>query len=253
MARTRAAKTAPFIAAFAGSGDVDQKNVDALLDNFFPETGDMQVVIPDTVRRSQKGLMAAWNWATEFEVPVEKLDPADFITYLKAQATESDASVFLVLAWKDGDKIAEQLLDQASKESIPVKDLCKALDDLEFDEEEDDQAVPEQEEEDHPAAAAKTRGKPRGGTAQAKDTEVPAKDGLGVIGGEFFALGASLEAIIRNMIREELNPEKATVAALVNEDGEYKLGGKGRPGKGWTAVKLTPTEAHEAGLDVPEE
>jgi hypothetical protein len=253
--RTRAPKKVT-IFAFAGNGELDKKNTEALLDQFIPEELNASALIPDTIRRTQKTLMHVWSWLDEVKIPYEKLDPADIVPYL-TEALEEGADVTLVLAWTDGDKIAEQLLDQALEAKIPVKDLCKAWDDLEW--EPDDQTVPAREQEDpEPPAATKTRGKPRG-TTQAKEpaakettqTTTQTTQAAEPLSGSAVLL---LEEAIRTIVREEINlrfPEKATVHALVNEDGDYKIALKGRPARGWTAVMLTPAEAASVGLEVP--
>lgn len=280
--------------ALAGNGDVTFENAKALLDDWLPVEG-VGLVFPK-LPRNAKTLRAIAKWAEEEEITVMP-DITDLIESLIRAHKEGD-QVYLVLAW-DETEASSKLLEQALAADIQVKDLTRALDDLEF------------EDEDVPAESAGEPESPSGRTSEQRAdnndalAEQAGEDGSGdtnstvlhdvestgadtpvlsiasgvvqatAIGpatiapqgrtytpivqatGEVTPFAVYLEEWVRTLVREEIAlalapPEKKNVPVLVDEDGNYRLGGKGRPRKGETATVLTPSEAKAVGIELEE-
>lgn len=234
--------------ALAGTGDVTAENAIALLDDWLPVEG-VTLAFPK-LPRNAKTLRAVQKWAEEEELHVLS-EQSNLIDVLCTAAAKDGHEVYLVLAWDDTES-SSQLLEQALTHSIPVKDLTRALDDLEFDDESKAEELAAEPVEE-PAV------EPEPGTYAAKAVQaivnapaIIAPQGVGL------SEQPSLESLIRDIIRDEFakltaEPEKATVPVLYDEDGNYRLGGKGRPRKGETATHITPSEARALGLELDED
>jgi hypothetical protein len=279
--------------ALAGTGDVTPENAEALLDDWLP-VENVSFVFPKLPRNAKTlRSIARWAEAEGIDVVESERGPEVMIGHLEHARAEGD-QVYLVLLWDDTEACTG-LLEQALAVEIEVKDLTRALDDLEFDDEDENvSAEPAVEPEAAPeprarrsskasrgadAAAEGTKRRSESETAPAddgdvagvsSDTSVPADDNVVV---QASAVGPAtvapqgqpitaypggvqqvLEVWIRAIVQDELaikfppKPESAEIPVLMSDDGEYKLGGKGRPAKGWTATKVTVTEARKLGL-----
>ena len=274
--------------AVAGSGEVTVDNAVALLDDWLP-VENVGVLFPK-LGRKDKTLRGILDWAKE---DMDVMEDQENLVAALAGAKKDGDEVYLVLAWDDTET-SSKMLEQALEVEIPVKDLTRALDDLEFEDAEPasepepttrrsrKKATDNGAEADTPWDASAedsdsadaghvddTGGADTSVSEHGDDADVvqattmgPAviapmgKPALKTDNHSFAAL--ALETLIREIIRDEYKkltakPETKSVPALMDEDGNYQLGGKGRPPKGWTAVKLTPTEARAVGIEVPEE
>jgi hypothetical protein len=258
---TRSAKPAPpecWTVAFVGKGDVSEDNAKNLLDKqLLPETGEVQALLPTTIpKRGSRGLR---NVATlleeEWDIPIQELEPEDMVAQL-LQAKEDGETVYLIIFGTD-DKLSVELAEAALDAGIGVKDMCAALDDVEFEPE--PPAAPEPEAE----APRRGRGRPRKDETVAAEVAGPATIVTPLLGDASAA--ALLEAAIRQIVREELAvfpgvhafgvqdeaqpEEERTVRAFVNDDGEYRRATKrSRARDGETEVMLTETEAAANGI-----
>lgn len=142
------------------------ENVKALLDDWLPEEnvdGDVleynPPIIPEKIRRSDKGLNKVWDWLHKtFGDDVERLPSDEMLAELIRQREEDDAAVYLVfIPGEDDDHLP--VVKAAIEADIPVLDLTQGLADYEPPQD----AEPPAEK----PAIRRTRGKPRGET---KDT-----------------------------------------------------------------------------------
>jgi hypothetical protein len=256
MARTKP-QTECWTVAFVGKGDVSEDNAKNLLDKqLFPETGEIQALLPDSIpKRGSRGLRNVQTLLEdEFDIPVQELAPEDMVAQL-LQAKEDGEVVYLVIFGTD-DKLSVELAEAALDAGIGVKDMCAALDDVEFEPE--GAAEPEPE----PEAPRRGRGRPRKDATVAAEVAGPATIVQPLLGDASAA--SLLDAAIRQIIREELAvfpgvhafgvqddtpAEEKTVRAFINDDGEYRRATKrSRARDGETEVMLTETEAAAAGL-----
>jgi hypothetical protein len=121
-----------FTTAYAGSAQLDEENVAALLDQLLPDNLGM-VYVPERVTRSQPGLRLAVKWL-EAEVGTEGTIPVpNLLDALLKRREETGDEVALVMAY-DPDKDAE-LAKEAHDKGIRVINLAAAGDDLLFEEE----------------------------------------------------------------------------------------------------------------------
>ena len=254
----RSAKTQPecWTVAFVGKGDISEANATELLDKqLLPRDAEVQALLPETVpRRGSKGLRTVVTLLQdEWNIPTQNLTPEDMVAQLLS-AKEEGETVYLITLGVEDPELAEAALDAG----IQVKDLCAALDDVEFEAEAPAEPEPE------PEAPRRGRGRPRKDASVAAEVAGPAaivtqNEGPGDTAAHLLA-----EAI-RQIIREELavHPgvhsfgtadeaepaEEKTVRAFINDDGEYRRATKrSRARDGETEVMLTETEATEAGL-----
>jgi hypothetical protein len=267
--------------AFVGDGDVSEDNAKELLDTqLFPVDAPVQALLPKIPQRGHKGLRAVADLLrNEFDIPARELPPARLTAALQEAREAGEEVCLVILGTEDDDAVmaAEAALDAG----IDVKDLCAALDDVEFE--------PEAVEEAVTTDAPRRRGRPR------KDATVEARvDGPAAIpdavaagvsaagcrcrscagAGPADALNrnipageaaALLERAVRMIIREELamhpgvhafgegdepaEPGAKTVRAFVNGDGKYRRATKrSRVREDETEVMITEAEAQEAGL-----
>jgi len=257
MARSSKPQPECWTVAFVGKGDVSEDNAKSLLDKqLFPETGEIQALLPETIpRRGSRGLR---NVATlleeEWDIPVRNLEPEDMVAQLLTAKEEGEV-VYLILFGVD-DKVSLELAEAALDAGIGVKDMCAALDDVEFEAEAPAEPEPE------PEAPRRGRGRPRKDATVTAEVDGPATIVTPLLGDASAA--TLLEAAIRQIIREELavHPgvhafgvqddkpeEEKTVRAFINDDGEYRRATKrSRARDGETEVMLTETEAADAGL-----
>lgn len=275
--------------AFAGTGEVTPENATALLDDWLPIEG-VELLFPKVSRRD-KTLQALVKWGKDEEIDVHE-DQEQLVDKLVELRNGGD-EVYLVLAWDESES-SSKLLEQALEAEVPVKDLTRALDDLEFE----DETVPDPVSEPEPTgrrsrkkADDDKRGDPPWDTSgedsngvvhvsvAAPDTDnAPVQPAKGDVvqatttGPAVLApdarlpegadpaniFGVIIGDMIREIVRDEYakltaKPEEATIPVLIDPDGNYRLGGKGRPRKGETATKLTPTEALAVGIELPED
>lgn len=257
---TRAAKPAPpecWTVAFFGKGDVSEDNAKELLDKqLFPTTGEIQALLPETVpRRGSRGLRNVETLLKEeWDIPIQNLGPEDMVAQLLASQKDGE-TVYLVLLGTDDPELAEAALDAG----IPVKDLCAALDDVEFEPE----AAAEPEPE--PEAPRRGRGRPRKDATVAAEVAGPATIVTQPNERPSDTDAAQLlRAAIQQIVREELSmhpgvhsfgptdepaEEEKTIRAFINDDGEYRRATKRSVVReGESEVMLSKTEAQEAGL-----
>jgi hypothetical protein len=242
--------------AFVGNGDISQENAKELLDKqLLPIDAQVQALMPaDIPRRGYKGLKVVEDLMEhEFDIPQRALLPADMIAQLLSAREEGEEVCLVILGTEDSDAVeaAEAALDAG----IAVKDLCAALDDVEFEPEAEPEAEPE---------PPRRRGRPRKDATVTADVAGPATINQQLQVSELTA-AELLEQAIRNIVREELavhpgvhafgdadepaEAEAKTVRAFVNPDGEYRRATKrSRVRDGETEVMLTETEAKDAGL-----
>jgi len=287
--------------ALAGTGEVTPENAEKLLDDWLPVEG-VALLFPKLPRNAKTMRhLVKWAQGEEIDVHEDQEQLVDALVELRKGGDE----VYLVLAWDDTEA-SSKLLEAALEAEIQVKDLTRALDDLEFEDETDVPAEPVDPPKSRSRRASKQREDTPGDVAEAaaeepsagessvpdaedvasSDTDTPvhadadvvvqaittgpatiAPQGVTYVTSESTLelplseqspwIGAHLEAWIRHIIRDEYKlltakPEKKSVHALVDQDGNYRLGGKGRPRKGEEAVTLTPTEARAVGLEVEE-
>jgi pyruvate/2-oxoglutarate dehydrogenase complex dihydrolipoamide acyltransferase (E2) component len=117
--------------AFAGTGEVDEGNAAALLDDFLPQTLGA-VYRPTRVPRSNKPLSAVINWLESDDIlgPKGTVPSDDLIADLLSRRAEGD-DIALVVIWPAEPSEDELTLAKAAFEAgIPVRNLAAALDDL---------------------------------------------------------------------------------------------------------------------------
>lgn len=244
--------------AFVGDGDVSEENAKELLDKqLFPIDAQVQALMPESIpRRGYKGLKVVADLLEhEFDIPQQAVAPKDMTAALLGAKDEGEEICLVILGTEDEDavKTAEAALDAG----IAVKDLCAALDDVEFEPEVEEPAEPE-------PVPTRRRGRPRKDATVTVSVAGPATINEQLQVGELTA-AELLERAIRVIIKEELamypgvhaygdadepaEPEPKTVRAFVNADGKYRRAtARGRVREGETEVMLTETEAREAGL-----
>src|SRR5580692_1031287 len=228
MARTKP-QTECWTVAFVGKGDVSEDNAKNLLDKqLFPETGEIQALLPDSIpKRGSRGLRNVQTLLEdEWDIPVQQLEPEDMVAQL-LQAKEDGEVVYLVLFGVD-DKVSLELAEAALDAGIGVKDMCAALDDVEFEAEAPAEPEPE------PEAPRRGRGRPRKSETVTAEVDGPAVINETPLLGDASA-AVLLEAAIRQIIREEISmfpgvhafggntdpepQEEKTVRAFINDDG----------------------------------
>jgi len=262
----RKPKSTPKTVAFAGSGEVSEELVKALLTDFFGDD-DVFAIIPATVRRGQKGLKQVEAFLKDADIQYDPEEENEFIGKLHEYRKEGD-EVTLVLLWT-GDETEERLLDEALAADIPVKDLTRALDDISFAEEDEEETPVEPE----PAPPSRTRGTPRssqgkssrasrGALRAAEDTaarkadadEAQATTEVAQVVQEvssnltdlnllFIYAFETYISLAVDAALDERGIKVKTVGVLVDEDGNYRVATKGRPRKAETPATLTISEA----------
>jgi hypothetical protein len=244
--------------AFVGKGDVAEDNAKNLLDKqLLPPDAEVQALVPDSIpKRGSRGLRNVVTWLDEFNIPMQQLAPEDMVAQLLS-AKEEGEIVYLVLFGVD-DPVSLELAEAALDAGIGVKDMCAALDDVEFEAEAPAEPEPE------PEAPRRGRGRPRKSETVAAEVAGPAVINETPLLGDASA-AVLLEAAIRQIIREEMAmfpgvhafgvqdepqpAEEKTVRAFINDDGEYRRATKrSRARDGETEVMLTESEAAAAGL-----
>lgn len=256
--------------AFVGDGDIAMANAKQLIDQqLLPVDAQAQAILPDNIpRRGFKGLKVVRDLLeNEFDIATRELAPEDFVSALLDAKEDGEEICLVLLGTADEDAVATA--EAALEGGISVKDLCAALDDVEFEE-----AAPEPEPEPEPA---RRRGRPRKDATVTAEIAGPAqvtaalKETAGLL-----SAAQLLEQAIRLIVREEMHPgahafgvtddqpepesggvdlggrptsEPKTVRAFVNTDGEYRRATKrSRVREHETEVMLTETEARDAGL-----
>jgi hypothetical protein len=236
-----------FHVGFFGNGEVTQQNATELLDTqLLPAEPDTEfaIYLPDSIRRTQKGLNAVRTALNVFELEYEQVSAEDMITVLAGKDP-----AYLVVLWDGEDEATAALVEKAITAGIKVKDLCAALDDVELADEE--------------APKPPTRGKPRATAGQAVEAKV---EGPAVIASAADRTAAQLmESAIRGMIHEEfakmglslghnafaqVPEEEQKVRAFVDSDGAYEKAPDStrKAPRGKRTVLLTADEAAQAGL-----
>lgn len=270
--------------AFAGSGEVDDGNAAALLDDLLPQALGA-VYRPKRVPRSNKSLSAVIDWLESKDVLGQHgtVPSEDLIGEMLTRREVGD-DVTLVVIWPEEpgeDELA--LAKSAFENDIPVKNLAKALDDLL----QDDVFPPEPA----PEAAAETVPVPDG---DIQDDLVQATIGAfdGVAAQLAQNMVGTLELFIRRVVRDEMAkingsgapaaaPAKApargrrpagpsteiedgpakppaakfsdggkatdstpTIKYYMNQDGQYRVA-KTRPRKGEEPVELTAAQVKQ--------
>lgn len=260
----------PLSVAFAGTGskNVEKKNVEALLDDLV-KGRQFFAIIPDPgPKRGEKGLRNVWSWldAEEHEYDQEKL--TDILPKLEEFKKDGD-EVLLVLAWDDEDPTEpiEQLMSDALEADIPVKDLCRALDDLEFDETDGEDAAEEVAEDDPPfepdppkRGKARQQGRSKSAAepsaadeAQAEEsTAVAAQRAVAPVHSAAPALVALLTELIGYVLETTygIKPKAQPKVAVFYNDSEdsYRLAAKGRPRRGEQRMEIEHAEAVKLSL-----
>lgn len=192
--------------AFAGTGEVDEGNASALLDDFLPQVLGA-VYRPTRVPRSNKSLSAVINWLESPDVLDAKgtVPSDDLIADLLARRETGD-DVALVVIWPAEPSEDELTLAKAAFENgIPVKNLAAALDDLLQDE----VFPPPPPAESEPEAPAAESLAPTGDIQEDIARAITGFDGVATQLAQNFT--QSLELLVRRVVRDEL--AKATAAA----------------------------------------
>lgn len=252
---------------FTGQGDVTHANASELLDNWMPEDAEILALIPGRIPRSHKGLATVKTLLlSEFDVPIETVDTSEMITVLQ-KASDADEHTVLVVLGVD-DEATLNLASDALDAGIPVKDLCAALDVVEFAKEEEGVPVtvtPGRRRSSNRNSPSAT------GIVEAEVEVVEAEvDGPAhIVRPSDMAAAKMLEQAIRTIIKEELamfpgvhasteipgeaiddkNLADTMILAYADADGNYRRATKRtRKRAGETEVELTEAEARVAGL-----
>jgi hypothetical protein len=274
----------PKTVAFVGTGDTKEDNVKALLDDFMPELdADGQElpynppIVPDKIRRADKGLAHCADWASDaFGKDVDRL-PLDKISQALVDARDDEddpADVYLVYVPGDADDPHRDEVADALANGIPVLDITQGLHEYELPKVAKSESEPEK-----PRTRGRARGAEKPSEAPAEpDVQTPAEGAekpaasttaspeANSAGGMAVMLSKqTIEAIlhafslmandIKDSVVDELpanaRPKARMIAAYYNEgEGSYRLvEGRGRPKTGEARVELTVEEAIEAGLD----
>lgn len=279
----------PIGVAFVGAGDTSVANVKGLLDDWLREKdtdGEDLIytppIVPDQVKRAYRGLMRCWDWlAAEFQ-EVQQVAPDAIIAELKALRDDvsEPADVFLVFIPGDDDPFLD-VVREAIKAGIPVRDITAGLVDFNLDEEE----PPASE----PRAAPRARGRARttinpdsltheiaaetpapstpelAGTAESLTAGSPTAAGVSIVLSQrtiahLLATFASLADDVGDAMHARATPEltepatpaaaqeQQLVACWKNEKGEHRRAGRGRGKSGETRVSLTEEEAAKLGI-----
>lgn len=262
---------APSSYAVWGTGEVDEGNAAALLDDYLPERIGA-VYRPARVPRSNKSLSAVINWLESDDIlgPKGTVPSDDLIaSLLERQEGEIHDHIELIVLWpadpSDDDK---EFVTKARDAGIRVVSLGDAIDDLAWE--------PEQ---------------PAGAPGEAAEVPAPTEEIVKeatakvtvALGGDFGAILAGLlEQFVRGIVQDEIErkltagpsaepppfngpykpadtvfvagPANAPAdddgtekfAFYVNEDGRYRKA-KARPRKGEQRVMLTQTEIDRLG------
>lgn len=269
--------------AFVGKGDTTYSNAAELLDLWFPKDGEIQAILPERIPRTHKGLRTVHDLLEhEFDIPVETRETPDDILESLILAKQQGEHVYLVVLGIEDD-MSQSLAEKALDAGLRVKDLCAALDDVEFEEQPKPEATPEPDPNNPPP---RKRGRPRKDETVKAEVAGPATlvshpgthivnpETLNYVSPVTVTAAESLHRAIRNIVMEELNrmfpgvhpstntpaeqpaPEppqeeaqQPCIQAYVNADGEYrKRTGRTRIRDGETEVELTEDQAKQAGL-----
>lgn len=121
-----------FTTAYAGSADLTEENVSALLDQLLPEDLGM-IYIPERVTRSQPGLRKTVKWL-EGEVGEDGTIPVpDLVKALVERRDSEGDDVALVLVLDPASGIDNSIAREAHEAGIRVIDLASGGDDMVFD------------------------------------------------------------------------------------------------------------------------
>ena len=251
---------------FVGNGDVDPENAEGLLDLWMSKTAEIQAVVPARIPAKHKGLHGVVDLMENvFDIPQQSVPAVSIVDHLTKARDEGEEAFLVILGTEDATAVS--LAEKALDNGIPVKDLCAALDDVEFEPE------PDPEPEPAPAAETRRRGRPRKSplpapTERADLPEIVQAEIAGaatIVDHPPFVSHAAelLEQAIRTIIKEELamfpgvhsrvtdEPEEPRdIRAFVNGDGKYRKAATARskPRDNEEEVMLTASEAREAGL-----
>lgn len=291
------------IVGFAGCGEVAQENVNALLDDqmtaWDDQYKDYTIVIAGKPGRSEKGTKAVRNFLEDDDLGlseedyesmvVDELESKDVISVMVEMMEKDKHDLLLILAPKideDGsaDELTEKLMEDATANDIPVKDLTHALDDLIF--EDDDSDVSEEEPEADPKKLEEEKKVTVPPTSEAPSLPVSEPDEAQATREvSFAALGAwdvpndierQIATLIGDLVRAEVNKAIANLdgnplkpkeeAVLASEqlddddemvtvlenpaDGTWRKKGRGRPRKDEIIHEMTKKEARSHGVDV---
>lgn len=158
----------PMSVAFVGTGDTSEANVKANLDDWMSELdaeGQDRAynppVLPDQIKRAQKGLMRCWDWLSDaFGKEIERLEPDKILAELIAARDDENepSDVYLVYVPGGDDDVHLPIVKAAIEAGIPVKDITHGLIDFELPEPEEKTPATEPEE---PKTTRRTRGAAR--------------------------------------------------------------------------------------------
>lgn len=190
----------PITLAFAGPGAVDLENVKALLNdllNFGPEDvegfpelpdRDITIIVPATNELLSKGVQTVLDWTEYADLPyiavaAKEGTPSKAVTKAIGYAdqaplaanpgakitsllTNAEGEKYLVLLWGDEsddnpDEDVLAIFDLVVAADIPVKDLCRGLDDVQVTLEGDEEPEPTPEPEPAPEPVRPSRGSRR--------------------------------------------------------------------------------------------
>jgi hypothetical protein len=194
--------------AFAGTGEVDEGNAAALLDDFLPQTLGA-VYRPTRVPRSNKPLSGVINWLESDDIlgPKGTVPSDNLIADLLSRRNEGD-EIALVVIWPaepGEDELA--LAKEAFENDIPVRNLAAALDDLLKD------AVfpPPPPAEPEPETPAEASIAPTGDIQEDIARALTAFDGVATQLAQ--NLTETLDLLVRRIVRDELAKVTAAAAA----------------------------------------
>ena len=168
--------------AYAGTGDIDEANVDALLNQILPDGPLGMVFIPEgtIVKRNQPGLVKVVNWlqhnengvGVEGTIPVKNLVAALLERNEKLAADGDDEDeLVLAMVYNPASGVDVNLAQEAHNAGIRVINLAAAGDDLTFDDAPDEPPAPEDPpfEPDPPKDEAKPKESPAERVAKATE------------------------------------------------------------------------------------
>lgn len=127
--------------AYAGTADINEENLDALLNQLLPDGPLGMVYIPagTIVKRNQPGLAKVVNWlqnnpngvGVEGTIPVPDLIQAMLERNEKLQADDQEPDeLVLVMVYNNASGLDNSLVKEAHENGIRVVDLCAAGDDI---------------------------------------------------------------------------------------------------------------------------
>jgi hypothetical protein len=222
---------------FAGTGDVTHDNAWGLLDHLLPEDAEVQALVPARIGRGLTGLrMVTKLLEHEFDIPQIEYTDEQLITKLTKADAEGETAMLIVLGLDDATTV---LATAALEAGVVVKDLCAALDDVEF---EPEPGAPVQAEVVGPATIA---------TPQDKVAAQLLEQAIRTIIREELQMfpGVHASAEIRGATKEPAAEEGPKVRAYVTPEGAYRLAGKRTRKKVIEdEVELTEAEARELSL-----